>query len=73
MACFTLPFLEHILLMIVVIAAVVAVIGLLVPWVFSMVGVNLGPLPQIVRIIVGAIIAIAVIYFVFDLLSCLRW
>ena len=68
--CFTLGWLENLLILVVVIAVVIGVLQLLVPWVFSMVGVSLGPVPQIVRMIVIAIIVIAVIIFVFDLLSC---
>lgn len=68
--CFTLGWLEQLLVWIVVIAVVVGVLQLLIPWVFSLVGVPLGPLPMIVRYIVLGVIAIAVIYFVFGLLEC---
>lgn len=70
MACLTLGFLENILVWIVVLAVMIGVINLLVPWVMGLVGVSLGPLPAILRLIVMGIIGVAVIYFVFDLLRC---
>jgi len=41
-----------------------------VPWAFGLVGIAFGPLMQIINIVIGAIVAIAVIVFVFDLLAC---
>ena len=67
--CFTLSWLANLLIFIVVVAAIIAILQLLIPWVFEMMGVNLGPIPQI--IIVIAIVVIAVIIFVFDLIGCL--
>lgn len=69
--CFSLAWLEQILIWIVILACIIGVLQLLVPWVFSTMGIGLGPLPAIIRMIVIAIIVIAVIIFVFDLLGCL--
>lgn len=69
--CFTLEWLENLLIWIIVIGATIGVLKLLIPWVFSFLGIPVGPLPQIVNIIVFAIVAVAVIVFVFDLLGCL--
>lgn len=69
--CFSLSWVEQLLIFIVIIAALIAVLRLLVPWVLGLFAINLGPLPQIINIIVTAIIAVAVIIFVFDLLLCL--
>lgn len=68
--CFTLGWLENLLIWLVILAVVVGVLQLLIPWVFSMIGLNLGPLPAIIRMVVIAIVVIAVIIFVFDLLGC---
>ena len=69
--CFTLSWLANLLIFIVVVAAIIAILQLLIPWVFSLMGVDLGPIPQIIRIIVIAIVVIAVIIFVFSLIGCL--
>jgi hypothetical protein len=69
--CLTLEWLKDLLVFVVVIAAVIAVLRLLIPWVVGLLGISPGPLPQIINIIVTAIIVIAVIIIVFDLLSCL--
>jgi hypothetical protein len=65
--CFSLGWLEQLLIWVVVICAIVAVIRLLLPMVAS-------PFPiviQILNIVMWAIITIAVIILVFDLLGCL--
>lgn len=67
--CFTLGWLESVLVWLVVLAAVIAIIRLLVPWITSMFGLPV--VGQILNIILWAIVAIAVIYICFDLISCL--
>ena len=75
--CFSLQWWESLLIWIVIIAAVIAVLQILVPYVLSKLAaggiigevVNVGG--QIVRVIIWAIIIIALIIFVFALLSCL--
>jgi hypothetical protein len=69
--CFSLAWIEAVLIWLVILGAVIAVLQIFVPWVLSMIGFNLGPIPQIIRIVIVAIIVIAAIYFVFDLISCL--
>lgn len=69
--CLSVGWLEHILIWLVCIAAVVGILQLLIPWVFASLGVNLGPVPAIIRIVLFAIIAIAVIVFAFDMIGCL--
>lgn len=68
MACFTLGWLAGLLIDLVWIAAVVAIIRILVPWLFIGFG---PPIVQIVNIILWAIIAVWVIYLVFGLLECI--
>jgi nitric oxide reductase large subunit len=65
--CFSLGFLEQLLIWLVIVCAIVAIIRLVLP-------LALTPIPivaQILNIVMWAVIAIAVIYIVFDLLSCL--
>ena len=72
MSCFSLGWLEQLLVWCVIIGAVWAIISLLLPlisagpfqWVLDL-------LVQILKIIVYAIIAIFIIYIAFDLISCL--
>lgn len=68
MACFSLGFLQQLLVWIVIVCAIVAIIKLVVPWLASL---TLPIVGQIVMIILWAIVAIMVIYFIFALLSCL--
>jgi hypothetical protein len=67
MGCFSLGWLEQLLIWLVVVCAVIAVIRLLLP-------LALAPLPivaQVLQIVMWAVIAIAVIILLFELLSCL--
>lgn len=67
--CFTLGWLESVLVWLVVLAAVIAIIRLLVPWLTGLIGLPM--IGQILNIVLWAIVAIAVIYIAFDLISCL--
>ena len=69
--CFSLGWLEALLINIVIVAAVIAILKLLIPWVFSMLGVDGGILVRIIDIVVWAIVAIFVIYIAFALISCI--
>ena len=71
MACFTPLFLENFLIWLVIVIAVVAAVNLVVPWLLSQFGSpDGGMIIRILQIIVWAVVAIAIIFFVFDLLSC---
>jgi hypothetical protein len=69
--CFSLAWVEQICIWIVCIIAVVAIVRLLVPWLLSLVGGSLGPVPAIINIVLWAVVAIMVIYVIFALISCL--
>ena len=71
MACFTLAWLEQLIIYIVVLAVVIGVLRLLVPWLFGLLNISLGPMPQILNLVIMGIVLIAVIVFVFDLVRCL--
>jgi hypothetical protein len=67
MGCFSLGWLEQLLIWLVVVCAVVAIIRLLLP-------LAMAPFPvvlQILNVIMYAVVAIAVIVLLFELLSCL--
>lgn len=68
MACFTLGFLESLIVWVIIVGAIVACIKLLVPWISSLVNPVVG---QIIMIILWAIVAIMVVYLIFGLLACL--
>ncbi len=67
MACFTLAFLEQLIVYAIVVAAIVGVLQLLIPWLSSVTWPIIG---QIIKIILWAIVAIVIVYLIFALLSC---
>lgn len=73
--CFSFDFIRQILILIVVFGAIVAILGLLIPFVVKKMGLVLGEgwalLVQIFRIFVWAIVIIIVITIAFELISCL--
>lgn len=69
MACMSLGFLQSLIIQIIIIAAIIAIIKLLVPFLVSITGWPI--LGQILMIILWAIVAIMVVYLIFALLSCL--
>jgi branched-subunit amino acid transport protein AzlD len=69
--CFSLGWIESLLIWLVVVCAVVAVIKLLLPYAFAQLG-NPGALVvQVLNIVMWAVVLIFVIYIAFDLLACL--
>jgi hypothetical protein len=67
--CFSLSWIEQVLVWLVIVIAIVAVIRLLVPFLTDMIGLPI--VGQIINIILWAVIAIVCIYIIFALLSCL--
>ena len=67
--CFSLGWLEQLLVWLVIVAAVIMILKLVVPWVASQLGIPI--IAQVLGIILWAVIIIFVIYFCFALLSCL--
>jgi hypothetical protein len=68
MSCFSLPFWENVCIMIVIVIALWSLIQLLLPYLTPFLP---GIVIQIIRIVIWAIVAIAVIKIIFDLLACL--
>lgn len=69
--CFSLAWIETLLIWIVIVVAVVAILRILLPWVLGMLGVEAGVVMQIINIAVWAFIAIVIIYFAFAVIDCL--
>lgn len=70
MGCLSLLWLEQLLIWLVVVGAIVAIVRLLLPLVLGPLGVFGTTVQQILYIIIWAIVAIAIIVLVFDLLTC---
>ena len=69
--CFSLGWLEQLLVWIVIVCAVVGILKLLLPFVLTQLGVGGGIIVAAINIVIWAVIAIFVIYTLFDLISCL--
>jgi hypothetical protein len=69
MACFSLLWLEQLIVWLIVIAAIVACIRLLIPFLDSVTGFPI--IGQVLMIVLWAVVAILVVYIIFGLLSCL--
>ncbi len=68
MSCFSLGFVEQLCIFLIVLFAVMAIIKLLLP----LAGGFLPPIViQIITIVLYAVVAIAIVILIFDLLSCL--
>ena len=68
MGCFTLAWLEQVLIYCVILGAVYAILKLVIPLALS----NLPPIiGQIINIVLWAVICILIIYLVFAVISCL--
>jgi len=67
--CFSLGWLEQLLVWLIIVCAVVAILRLVVPWVAAQLGVPI--IAQVLNIVLWAVICIICIYIIFALLSCL--
>ena len=73
--CFSLDFLKQILILAVVLIAIISILGLLIPFIVTKLGITLGAgwavCVAAFRIFIWALVAIIVIIFCFELISCL--
>jgi hypothetical protein len=67
--CFSLAWLEQLIVWLIVVSAVVAIIKLVIPFLDSLTGMPI--IGRILMIVLWAVVAIAVVIIVFGLLSCL--
>ena len=69
--CFSLAWIENVLIWLVIVCAVVGLLRLVLPFVLAQLGVAGDLLMKAINIVVWAIVCVAVIIFVFDLVGCL--
>lgn len=67
--CFSLAWLQQLCVWLIVLAAVVALIRLLVPWLVGLIGIPI--IGQALNIVLWAVVAIMAVYVVFALIGCL--
>ena len=67
--CFSLAWLEQLIVWLIVVGAIVAIIKLVIPFLDSLTGMPI--IGRILMIILWAIVAIALVVIIFGLLSCL--
>ena len=67
--CFSLGWIEQLLVWLVIVCAIIAILRLLLPWVAAQLGIPL--IAQVINIVLWAVVVIFVIYFCFALLGCL--
>jgi len=71
MSCISLGWFENLLIATILIAAAVAILRIIVPWLLSLVGWDAsGRVMQVLNIICGAVVLIFIVVIVFQLLSC---
>lgn len=73
MGCFTVDWLLHFLLWLVVVGVLVAIFRILLPVILGLFGVAGGVVMQVINILILGIVLIALIYFLIDLAHCARF
>jgi hypothetical protein len=71
MGCFSLNWIEQILIWLVIVCAVVGILRLVIPFVLAQLGAAGGIIMAVLNILMWAVICIFVIYFCFAVISCL--
>lgn len=69
--CFSIGWIEQILVWLVIIVAIVAFVRLLLPYILGQLGAAGNVVMQAINIFIWAVVAIFLIYFIFELISCL--
>lgn len=75
--CFSMEWLEHLLILAVIVVAVVAILQIIISYVLAKITPSglfadaISIISQVIKIVIWAIIIIFVIYFVFEMISCL--
>ena len=67
--CFSMVWVEQLLVWLIIVGAVVAILRLLLPWIAGQLGIPI--VAQVIGIALWAVVAIAVVYFCIALISCL--
>ena len=69
--CFSFEWIERTLIWLVVVCAIVGILRLVLPFVLTQLGVGGGVILSAINIVIWAVVAIFVVIFCFDLISCL--
>lgn len=69
--CFSLAWIQQLLIWLVIICAIVAILRLFLPWIAGKLGDAGSIVIGVLNIVLWAFVVICVIYFVFALISCL--
>lgn len=69
--CFSISWIEQLLVWLVIVCAIVAILKLLLPWLAGQLGGAGSVIMGAINIVLWAVIAIFVIYFCFALIQCL--
>ena len=67
--CFSLAWIEQLCVWLIVVAALVAIINLSVPYLTGLIGIPI--VAQIIKIVLWAVVAIMCVYIIFGLIACL--
>jgi hypothetical protein len=67
--CFSIGWVEQLLVWLICVAAVIMILKLIVPWVAAQIGIPV--IAQVLNIVLWAVVCIICIYIVFALLECL--
>ena len=69
--CFSLAYLESLLIWLVIVAAIIGILRLLLPFILTQLGVGGGVIMGAINIVIWAVIAIFVVMVCFSLIGCL--
>jgi hypothetical protein len=67
--CFSIGWIEQLLVWLIIVCAIIAILRLLLPWIAAQLGLPI--VTQAINIVLWAIVAIMVVYFCFALIECL--
>jgi hypothetical protein len=69
--CFSLLWLFQILVWLVVVCGIIAILRIIVPWALEFLGTAIdGRVMRIINIIIAVVIIVALLWFIYDLISC---
>lgn len=69
MACFTLLWLEQLIIWLIIVAAVISIIRIVVPWLTGLIGIPV--VGAVIQVVLWAICAIIAVKIIFMLIACL--
>ena len=67
--CFSIPWIEQLLVWLEIVCAIIMILRLLLPWIAGQLGIPI--VAQVINIVLWAVVVCFVIYFCFALIECL--